>query len=50
MAKEVTHALISFCFEEFFFRLLTFSEARAMAFLFMSGLFEGGIVVDQSLL
>jgi hypothetical protein len=39
MAKEVSHALISFCFGEFFPKILTFIEAMVMAFLFMNGLF-----------
>ncbi len=39
MVKEVTHALISFCFGEFFPALLTIREAMVMAFLFMNRLF-----------
>jgi len=39
MAREVTHALFSFCFGEFFPRFLTFREAMVTAFLFMSSLF-----------
>ncbi len=39
MAREVTHALISFCFGEFFPRFFTFKDAMVMAFLFMSRLF-----------
>jgi hypothetical protein len=35
MAREVTHALICFCFEEFFPRLLMLREAMVMAFLFI---------------
>jgi hypothetical protein len=38
MAKEVTHALISFYFEEFFTIFFTFREEMVMAFLFMGRL------------
>lgn len=50
MAKEATQALISFCFGEFFPKLLTFREAMVIAFLFTNNLFQGDSIADQSLL
>ncbi len=49
MAREVTHVLISFCFGEFFHKLLMFKEAMVMAFLFIGRWFQGSSVVDRSL-
>ncbi len=46
MAKEETHILISFCFGEFFLKLLTFKEAMVMAFLFIGRWFQGGNVAN----
>ncbi len=49
MAKEETHDLISFCLGEFLPKLLTFSEAKVRAFLFMRKLVHGGLSADRSL-
>jgi hypothetical protein len=46
VAREETHILISFCFREFFPKLLTFKEAMMMAFLFIGRQFQGGSVVN----
>jgi hypothetical protein len=46
VAREVTHVLISFCFGEFFPKLLTFKKAMVMAFLFIGRRFQGGSVAD----
>jgi hypothetical protein len=49
MAREETQDLISFCFEEFLPKLLTFSEVMVMVLLIMGGRIQGGNIVDRSL-